>query len=140
MTTPKVTQFFKLSDHPLVKQDYISGPCGDIDIDEYFIPLPGKKYLKVRRGDWIIEDGDTIKVKRHGNGPELGDIGMWGGVLCKVTHVDGGLFQLTTPHGTVIESGWVWVAKHWKWPLSSEELDKYREYQADAARQRELAT
>lgn len=38
MGAVKITQWFRMGDHPNVLQDYESGLMGDINIDQYFIP------------------------------------------------------------------------------------------------------
>ena len=135
----KITQWFPWHDDKRVYRDYISGPCGDIDIDSWFMIATAGPHIYVRPGDYIVdmEDG-TVMIKQK-DCIELGDIGDFGGVLAKVTKIEGGLLELTTPHGTVITTGFVWMADKWKWPLSQEKFKQYKDWEKDAALQKKLA-
>jgi hypothetical protein len=61
----RITHFLKLGDHPNVLEDYVSGHCGDIDLDEYFIPIQNNKSIHVERGDWIFDMADGSYIIKH---------------------------------------------------------------------------
>lgn len=67
----RITQWFRMGDHPAVLQDYESGPMGDVDINSFFIPAAmsySGSYLSVVSGCFIVEldDGEFTVVQNPG--------------------------------------------------------------------------
>lgn len=69
----RASQWLRQGDHPAVRQDYLPGPCGDVDIDSYFIEQDGE-YTLIESGDWIIDmvDGSYQVIK--GESPPLEEV------------------------------------------------------------------
>ena len=67
----RATQWLKHGDHSKVLQDYEPGPCGDIDLDKWFV-VNGETFTDVQHGDWIIDmnDGSTRVLRLKQDTPE----------------------------------------------------------------------
>ena len=69
----------------------------------------------------------------------VGDEGNFQGLLVKIAQINGGLFYLETPHGSVISIGFARLPLWWR-QFTPEERAQYDLWVIDAARQRaELA-
>lgn len=64
----------------------------------------------------LIEQGVKLKVD---------------GLLGKIVHTNGGIMTFSTPHGTQITAGFVWMARRGS-ALTEEEHAELREYEQDA--------
>lgn len=56
-------------------------------------------------------------------------------ILAKITEIEGGVFQITTPHGSNIKLGLLYMATFT--PLTEEQQRQYDAWVIDSARQKE---
>ena len=54
------------------------------------------------------------------------------GVYGRIVEIDGGLFFFSTPHGTIIKSGFVWFSREASRLETEEDLQRLKDFEASA--------